>query len=95
MTRLVRSLRNGQITIPVEFRKELGITEESLLQLTLWEGELRLRPVSLTAGKESSDWLKQLYERFALVREEAKDMSEEEVDTAITQAVKAVRIEHA
>jgi hypothetical protein len=39
--------------------------------------------------------LKQLYERFAPVREEAKDMSEEEVDMAIIQAVKAVRTEHA
>ena len=32
MTRIVRPLRGGQITIPAEFRRELGITEESVLQ---------------------------------------------------------------
>ena len=35
MSRIVRPLRGGQITIPAEFRKELGITEESVLQVTL------------------------------------------------------------
>jgi AbrB family looped-hinge helix DNA binding protein len=95
MTRLIRPLRSGQITIPVEFRKKLGINEESLLQLTLADGELRLRPVHVAESKESSDWLKQLYERFAPVRAEAENMSEEEIDMAIVQAVRAVREEHA
>jgi AbrB family looped-hinge helix DNA binding protein len=95
MTRLIRPLRSGQITIPVEFRKKLGINEESLLQLTLADGELRLRPVHVAESKESSDWLKQLYERFAPVYAEAENMSEEEIDLAIMQAVRAVREEHA
>jgi AbrB family looped-hinge helix DNA binding protein len=95
MTRLIRPLRSGQITIPVEFRKKLGINEESLLQLTLADGELRIRPVHVAESKESSDWLKQLYERFAPVRAEAENMSEEEIDMAIMQAVRAVREEHA
>ena len=95
MTRLIRPLRSGQITIPVEFRKKLGINEKSLLQLTLADGELRLRPVHVAESKESSDWLKQLYERFTPVRAEAENMSEEEIDMAIMQAVKAVREEHA
>ena len=95
MTRLIRPLRSGQITIPVEFRKKLGINEESLLQLTLADGELRIRPVHVAESKESSDWLKQLYERFAPVRAEAENMSEEEIDMAIVQAVRAVREEHA
>ena len=95
MTRLIRPLRSGQITIPVEFRKKLGINEESLLQLTLADGELRLRPVHVAESKESSDWLKQLYERFAPVRAEAESMSEEEIDLAIMQAIRAVREEHA
>ena len=95
MTRLIRPLRSGQITIPVEFRKKLGIDEKSLLQLTLADGELRIRPVHVAESKESSDWLKQLYERFAPVRAEAENMSEEEIDMAIMQAVRAVREEHA
>ncbi len=95
MTRLIRPLRSGQITIPIEFRKKLGINEKSLLQLTLADGELRLRPVHVAESKESSDWLKQLYERFAPVRAEAESMSEEEIDLAIMQAIRAVREEHA
>jgi bifunctional DNA-binding transcriptional regulator/antitoxin component of YhaV-PrlF toxin-antitoxin module len=29
--RLVKPLRRGQITIPIEFRRELGITDDTLL----------------------------------------------------------------
>ncbi len=68
---------------------------KAFLQLTLVDGELRLRPVHVAVSKESSDWLKQLYERFAPVRAEAENMSEEEIDMAIMQAVRAVREEHA
>lgn len=95
MTRIVRQLRSGQITIPAEFRKRLGIEENSLLQLTLAKDELRIRPVSIKADMEGSSWLHHLYERFAPVREEAEKFSEEEVDTAIDRAVTAVRKKHA
>ncbi len=40
-TKIVRQLRSGQITIPVEFRRELGIEGEGMLQMTLKDGELR------------------------------------------------------
>ena len=42
-SRLVRPLRGGQITIPAEFRKQLGLDESSLLRVTLDGGELRLQ----------------------------------------------------
>ena len=97
MTKMVRLLRSGQITIPAEFRKALGITEESLLQLTLEEGELRLRPVAVRQQVEGSLWLRELYEYFAPVRQEAIDngYSEEEINAAIDEAVAAVRKQHA
>ena len=38
-SKIVRQLRGGQITIPAEFRKRLGI--DSLLQMTLAGDELR------------------------------------------------------
>ena len=44
-SRTVHVLRGGQITIPIEFRRELGIEEDSLLQVTLTEpGKLTLTP---------------------------------------------------
>ena len=92
MTRLVRPLRGGQITIPAEFRRQLGITEQTLLQLTLEAGELHITPVRLTKAA-GSPWLKALYEAFAPARHEVRDKgySEQEVDAAIDQALTAVR----
>ena len=89
--RFVRALRNGQITIPVEFRRQLGITEDSILQLTLVDGELRIRPLAASRTVQGSPWFKQLYDRFAPVREEAAAVSEDEVNAAIDAAVRAVR----
>ncbi len=90
-TRIVRQLRGGQITIPADFRKKLGIEEESLLQLTLAEGELRIRPVEVTRKAAGSPWLKELYEDFAPVREDAVGYGEEEINAEIDRAVADVR----
>lgn len=95
MTRLVRPSQSGQITIPVEFRKELDITEDTFLQVTITDGELHLRPIDLTEHKgKNSIWLGDLYELFAPVREETKEMSEGAINMAISQAVKAVGGRH-
>lgn len=95
MTKIVRPLRGGQITIPAAFREKLGITSDSLLQITLAQGELKIRPVRATASAAGSPWLKALHERFAPVRQEAEQCSEEEINQAIDQAVQAVRQSHA
>lgn len=96
-TRLVRSLRSGQITIPAEFRRELGIHDDSVLQVTLESGELRIKPVEMKETGRGSPWLKELRDYFAPVREEIQDqgLSEEEVNDSIDAAVRAVRAEHA
>jgi AbrB family looped-hinge helix DNA binding protein len=91
--RVVRPVRGGQITIPAEFRQKLGIEPDTLLQISLVDGELRIRPVSVTPRVAGSPWLKDLYDYFAPVRDEAKERgySEEEINTAIDDAVHAVR----
>ena len=94
MMRIVRPLRSGQITIPAEFRKRLGIDESTMLQLTLVEGELRLKPVRVAETAAGSTWFKELYERFAPVREEAEQYREEEIDDAIQAALAASRKAH-
>lgn len=95
MTRIIRPLRSGQITIPAEFRKRLGIAEDSLLQVTLKEGELSIKPVRVSERPESSAWLKELYDLFAPMRDEATKYSEAEIDEAIDKAVSATRHRHA
>src|SRR5690348_3342932 len=91
MTHIVRTLRGGQMTIPADMRRALGIGDETMLQLRLEKGELRVRPVRV-AG-EQTQWFRELYEHFAPVRAEIGDhgVSEEEVERDIDAAVDAVR----
>ena len=97
MTRTVRPLRSGQITIPADFRRELNITDDSLLQVTLEGDELRITKLRTAPAAAGSPWLAELYERFAPVRQEAVDAgyTEEEINAAIDQAVAGVRAKHA
>jgi bifunctional DNA-binding transcriptional regulator/antitoxin component of YhaV-PrlF toxin-antitoxin module len=91
ITRIVRPLRSGQITIPAQFRKALGIQSDTPLQLTLGQGELRIKPVAVSERAPGSPWLKEAYDAFADVRKHLEQYSEEEINTAIDQAVAAVR----
>jgi len=95
MTRVVQPLRSGQVTIPAEFRRRLGITQDTMLQMTLEGQELRINPLHTTETVGGSPWFAALYEEFTPVREEGKQYSEEEINTAIDAAVTAVRHTHA
>jgi len=95
MTKLIRPLRSGQMTIPAEFRKRLGISESSILQLSIVEGELRIKPVKITNIAPSPTWLDELYQEFAPIREEAKQYTEQEINDTIATAITAVRKSHA
>lgn len=93
VTRIVRPLRSGQITIPASFRERLGIGPDSLLQMTLSHGDLCIRPVRATKTVADSSWFKELYDQFAPVRHEAETAgyTEGEIDAEIDAAVRAVR----
>jgi bifunctional DNA-binding transcriptional regulator/antitoxin component of YhaV-PrlF toxin-antitoxin module len=93
LTKLVRPLRSGQITIPAEFRRRLGIGDDTMLQMTLTQGELRITPVRVDAA--GSPWFRELYDLFAPVRQEAidKGYTEEEINAWIAEAVAAARAE--
>jgi bifunctional DNA-binding transcriptional regulator/antitoxin component of YhaV-PrlF toxin-antitoxin module len=95
-TKMVRSLRGGQITIPIDFRRELGINGDSMLKMTLEEGELRITPLGPAATDQGSAWFKQLYEDFAPARAEAieKGYTEQEINGWIDEAVAAVRAKY-
>ncbi len=97
MSKTVRSLRKGQITIPAEFRQQLGITDDTLLRLTLQDGELRIRPVEVRETQGGSSWLRQAYALFAPARQEAleRGYTEEEINADIDEAIAAVREQHA
>jgi AbrB family looped-hinge helix DNA binding protein len=46
-TRLVKPYAKGQITIPAEFRKQLGIDEGTLLRLKLIGSKIEITPVRI------------------------------------------------
>ena len=58
--------------------------------MTPTEGELRIKPVQVMAGSQGAAWLKDLYELFALVRDEAAKYSERDTSDDIDQALKDV-----
>ena len=95
-TRIVRLLRNGQITIPKEFRDELGLVDGGMLDLSVNEGNpptISLVPVRTAA--QGSPWLKELYDVFAPVRESfaASGMTEDEINAELDAAVREARAE--
>jgi AbrB family looped-hinge helix DNA binding protein len=89
-TEIVRPLRRGQLTIPAEFRRRLGISDDTLLQLTLYEDKIEIVPV-VTKPVAGMAWARELYEMFAPIRQEARTMDEAEIDTLIDEAVDEVR----
>ena len=91
MTKTVRQMRRGQVTIPADVRRELGIAPDTLLQMTVADGELRIKP--LRVQEEGSPWFRELYDLFAPVRQEAidKGYTEEEINAWIDEAVAASR----
>jgi AbrB family looped-hinge helix DNA binding protein len=92
-SRVIRPPRRGQITIPAEFRRELGISDETPLRLTLREGELRLRPVGSDEPAKGSLWLRELWEYFEPVRREADERGymDEQINEWIDEALAAYR----
>ena len=94
MPKLVRTLRNGQITIPIEVRRELGIDEQTMLQLSITEDrEILIKPIQVKDRPKGSPWVRELYEYFAPVREEvaASGMREQEVNDLLDEALRDVR----
>ena len=53
LTKIVKPLSKGQITIPVEFRRRLNISADTFLQLTLQEGKIEILPLRLVPKGEA------------------------------------------
>lgn len=52
ISKIVRPLPKGQITIPAQFRESLGIDQDSLLRIILLEDRLEVVPVRI--GEQES-----------------------------------------
>lgn len=88
MKKVIRQNRNGQITLPKAMREAAHISPDDLLEVELVGRKFTIEPVR-TAKR--ADWVKDLYDLFAPVREALKDVPEEEINKAIDEAVAAYR----
>jgi AbrB family looped-hinge helix DNA binding protein len=88
---VVKPLRKGQVNIPAEFREKLGIEENSLLRLTLTGDKIEITPMATVSKSEQRTWVQELYAMFAPVREDARELTETEVDALIDEAIAEVR----
>ncbi len=53
LTKVIKPLAKGQITIPVEFRRRLNIGSDTFLQLTLKRGKIEIVPLRLVPEGEA------------------------------------------
>ncbi len=58
METLVKVTRNGQITIPAEVRRELGIQEGDYMEVTLKEGVIVISPAQVVDKSQAYFWSK-------------------------------------
>ena len=47
LTKLIKPLSRGQITIPIEFRKKLGINSSTILNLSLKGNKIEIVPAKI------------------------------------------------
>ena len=87
----MKQLRHGQITIPKDMRDALGLEAEDVLSIELSNGKLEIERVRVTTKGKGSPWARELYEMFEPVRASLAKYSEDEINEAIDDALKAVR----
>lgn len=79
VSKIVRPLAKGQITIPAEFRERLGIDADTLLNVTLLAGKLEITPVTVQErGEALRDYIEEEIEAFL-----AEDRLDEETAGAV------------
>jgi len=76
LTRVVRPLSKGQITLPIEFRRRLNIDADTLLRLTLKGGRIEIVPVQPVPQEATlRDYTQDEIERFLEEDRLAPDMA--------------------
>jgi AbrB family looped-hinge helix DNA binding protein len=91
--RTVRPLRDGRITIPADFRRALGITEETVLDVSVEDDELRIRKAVTEETNGHAAQLGDEDDPFASVRVEltARGIPADEIAAAIDAARRELR----
>lgn len=91
MRRLIKRLRRGRITIPKEFRDEMGLRADDLLEITLEEGRLVIEPATVTRTM-GTPWIKALYDHYLAGQGARHDGPEQETNPASDSADRKTRV---
>jgi AbrB family looped-hinge helix DNA binding protein len=84
-TRVVQLPARGQITIPTEFRRSLGLADGSLLQMRLVEDRIEIRPLRV-ADAQLREYTEAEIQQF---------LEEDKIDEATAGAVRRMLAEGA
>ena len=86
ITKLVKPLSRGQITIPIEFRRKLGIEDNTILNLTLKGNKIEITPaVVREVGEEEL--------REYTDEEISQFLQEDKIDQETARAIKKLLTE--
>jgi AbrB family looped-hinge helix DNA binding protein len=85
---LVKVIRNGQITIPKEFRNFLRIKDGDLLEIERSGFGFFIKPKVVL---DKDEVMEKFFDEVAQIRKKAKRADPEEVDAAIAEAVQAAK----
>jgi AbrB family looped-hinge helix DNA binding protein len=98
MTTLVKIHRKGQMTLPSSFRAAMGVSEGSLVELSLKNGKAIMSPkitinrdIVTSPPKSRTQLLQELAQTVDEIRQEAKEkgldkMSRREINAAVAWA---------
>jgi AbrB family looped-hinge helix DNA binding protein len=81
MSRVVQLPSRGQITIPAEFRRLLGLDEGDLLRLTLKEGRIEIEPLAVGEDEQLRQYTEAELRQF---------MEEDRIDAETAETVRAL-----
>jgi len=87
---LLKILRSGQVTLPVELRKQFNLVEDEYLQAEATKDGILLKPVTVVERQKAGKALVQLLDRVH-ARQPASSVSADEQEELIAKEVKAAR----
>lgn len=88
----IKLLRNGQLTLPVKFRKTLGLKRGELLVAELQGDKIVLKPVRTVEEDEIRKITKEkVFELIGKNWEKNKDLDQKKVDRIVDETVREVR----
>ena len=90
----LRILQNGQINLPAEFRRDLGLKKGDIIDAEIQDGRIILTPVTLVEKKETEKHMEdkeKFFETVDELRKPTKDVPLRKTQVTIDKAVAAAK----